>query len=201
MATAENGDAISETADLNGNITGDLTEGTVDTEMGVVSVRFGELVADASLTTAEKSEWWYDPDDIDGDGNIWKPTMVYPNTVRYNAVVYSYLPLDADMLGLDPVRLPTDGRIPIFRPGDVVVVAQEETAALANPIEADTEYDLGFLFIASCGVTDADAATVDPALYAVDRKLGKITFSWGTWAAPPPMRSTTLCSPAPTTTR
>ena len=31
---------------------------------------------------------------------------VYPNTVRASMVVYTFLPLDAEVLGLDPVRLP-----------------------------------------------------------------------------------------------
>ena len=44
------------------------------------------------------------------------------STVRYNAVAYTYVPLDADVLGLDPVRLPSDGRVPIYKAGRVVVV-------------------------------------------------------------------------------
>lgn len=47
---------------------------------------------------------------------------VRPETVRYNATSYTYLPLDADIIGMDPVRLPTDGRVPIIRAGSVVVI-------------------------------------------------------------------------------
>lgn len=47
---------------------------------------------------------------------------VLPETLRYNAVSYIYLPLDADIIGMDPVRLPTDGRVPIIRAGSVVVI-------------------------------------------------------------------------------
>lgn len=44
------------------------------------------------------------------------------DSLRYNATAYSYLPLDASILGLDPVRLPQDGRVPIFRTGEFAVV-------------------------------------------------------------------------------
>jgi hypothetical protein len=43
-------------------------------------------------------------------------------SLKYNAVAYTYLPLDATVLGLDPVRLPSDGRVPIYKAGRVVVV-------------------------------------------------------------------------------
>ena len=38
---------------------------------------------------------------------------VIPLLLRYNAVVFTSLPLDATLLGLDPVRLPADGRVPV----------------------------------------------------------------------------------------
>jgi hypothetical protein len=50
------------------------------------------------------------------DGKIFRPEPVAASSLRYSAVAYSYLPLDADLLGIDPVRLPSDGRVPIFRP-------------------------------------------------------------------------------------
>jgi hypothetical protein len=43
--------------------------------------------------------------------------MVWADTIKYNCVVYSYLPLDAELIGIDPVRLPQDGKVPIFRKG------------------------------------------------------------------------------------
>ncbi|ADE14183.1 conserved hypothetical protein [Nitrosococcus halophilus Nc 4] len=121
-ATTLDGTALTESSDPNGLMSSATAEGQVEQEMGVVQIRFGALVADSSLTTEEKSEPWYDPANVDGDGNIWKPTFVFPNTVRHNEVVFKFLPLDADILGLDPVRLPSDGRVPIYRPGGVVVV-------------------------------------------------------------------------------
>ena len=64
-----------------------------------------------------------------GDSDI----PVYPGSLRYNAVSYAYLPLDAELVGVDPVRLPADGRVPIFRDGDVIVVAHEQISAVGSP--------------------------------------------------------------------
>ncbi|WP_410925238.1 hypothetical protein, partial [Pseudomonas aeruginosa] len=56
------------------------------------------------------------------------------SSLRYSAVAYSYLPLDAALLGIDPVRLPSDGRVPIFRPGGFAVVGHTGriTASVSN---------------------------------------------------------------------
>ncbi|MFP3367610.1 hypothetical protein R0J93_28665, partial [Pseudoalteromonas sp. SIMBA_148] len=59
---------------------------------------------------------------VDDAGMIWRPTQVLPSTARFNAVILTTLPLEAELIGIDPVRLPSDGRVPIYRAGGVVVV-------------------------------------------------------------------------------
>ncbi|MDO4795509.1 MAG: hypothetical protein Q4A28_06160 [Brachymonas sp.] len=54
---------------------------------------------------------------------------VYPETLRYNATAYSYLPIGADVLGLNPVRLPQDGRVPMCRAGDIVIVSDARVSS------------------------------------------------------------------------
>lgn len=58
--------------------------------------------------------------------------LIDQESLRYNAVAFSYLPLDSELLGIDPVRLPSDGRVPIYRPGELAVVGHEATTAPAN---------------------------------------------------------------------
>ena len=41
--------------------------------------------------------------------------------------------MDSRLIGLDPVRLPADGRVPIYREGDVVVLAHEQTTDVGTP--------------------------------------------------------------------
>ena len=64
---------------------------------------------------------------------------VYPGSVRYNAVSYSYLPMDAELIGVDPVRLPADGRVPIVRDGDVCVLAHTATTDIGTPVSDQVE--------------------------------------------------------------
>ncbi|MVT28797.1 hypothetical protein GO496_10740 [Acidovorax citrulli] len=87
-------------------------------------LQFGDFVDPATLTDGQKAEWWYSAADVGAveAGKIWRPWPVDPTTLRINSVSYSYLPIDADILGLDPVRLPPDGRVPIYRKGTYVVV-------------------------------------------------------------------------------
>jgi selenocysteine lyase/cysteine desulfurase len=54
-------------------------------------------------------------------------TMQFPRPIAANSLVYSTviltsIPLDSDAIGLDPVRLPPDGKVPIFSVGVGVVV-------------------------------------------------------------------------------
>ena len=140
--TSLDGINITATAQLNGIISNTLIEGTVDYENGLFSGRFGELVADTSLTADEKGEWWYHVDDIDINGDIWKPTYIVPGSLK-TSIVYLYnLPLESDKLGINPNRLPPDGRVPIFRAGDLIVIFEEHTMTLPSPLSAGQVIDL-----------------------------------------------------------
>ena len=130
------GNDITATGDLNGNLIGPHLKGKMDYETGLVELQFGDLVLDSSLTDAQKAEWWYSANDVGKVelNKIWRPWPVDPTTLRYNSVTYFYLPLDADILGIDPVRLPSDGRVPIYRAGGFVVVGNSKsiTAVVTN---------------------------------------------------------------------
>jgi len=113
------GDSITATAGINGLITGPRLRGIIDYLTGTVELQFGDYVLDTDLTPAQRLEWWYNAADIGAVqvGRIWRPWPVDPTTLRYNSVTYFYLPIDAEILGLDPVRLPQDGRAPMYRAG------------------------------------------------------------------------------------
>ena len=128
------GQALTATADNAGNFVGEHMLGRMDFEHGVGELQFGDFVLDSALTAQEKAEWWYEPDEVGAvePGKIWRPWPVDPTTLRYNNVSFFYLPLDADILGLDPVRLPPDGRVPIFRVGSYVVIGHTGVVPAAN---------------------------------------------------------------------
>ncbi len=160
------------TAQTNGTISAAGVDGRVDYQTGIVRVRFGSWVTAAG----NESEPWYLASAVRADGKIFKPAPVVADTLRYAAVAYGYIPLDKTLLGIDPVRLPTDGRVPMFRVGDIVVLHDEQTLSVANPSNGGTT-NLGRTRLKSVVVRDATGARVPTSSYSVDLDAGIVT--WG----------------------
>lgn len=100
---------------------------------------------------------------------------VLPGTVFYNTVIYSFLPLDPDILGLDPVRLPQDGRVPAFQPADVAVVHHTQRDAYAD-LAAGQVLDAARTRLAAAKIVDSEGTRLDPAPYTEDLDAGTITL-------------------------
>ena len=111
----------------NGEVSAAGIEGSVDNDNGVVRLRFGAW----DTATNHTGDPWYDADDVVGT-DIFVPMAIIPETALYNTVYYSTLPLSADLVGIEPIRLPTDGRVPIFKSGDVVVLHHTDNEALGS---------------------------------------------------------------------
>lgn len=128
LGTMQDGTPFNIAADINGKINGTRVKGVVDYEYGLVRLFF--VNPDGSPYTA------VDLTSLNIAGLTTAPAdLAMLNSLRYSAVAYSYLPIDAEILGLDPVRLPPDGRVPIFRVGSYVVLGHSATtppATLAN---------------------------------------------------------------------
>ena len=179
LATTAEGTLLQGQAQLSSQITGDQIDGSIEYETGVTRLEFGERVDDSTLTTEEKNEDWYDPAEVDENGMIWRPTEVLPSTCRFNTVVLTSLPLDADLLGLDPVRLPPDGRVPIFRPAQVAVV--HHTARTPWPLGtlATETLDVGRTRLALAHIEDNTGTRLAPDEYSVDLNAGIFTIAAG----------------------
>lgn len=169
-ATPLNGGSITATANTTGAIDTQSMQGSVDYQTGVARVRFGRWVDAAG----NEGQVWYSPEAI-VNGRIFKPLPVLADTLRFNAVAFTYLPLSADVLGLDPVRLPPDGKVPIYRPGDVAVVHHTVRTPFPNPATGDV-LDLGRVRLAGVRVLDAEGRVLPPEKYLVDLDLGSITL-------------------------
>lgn len=173
LATRLSGGTINVSANNNGDIIGTDVLGSIDYETGVVRVRFGVWV----VAAGNEGQSWYDPDavvTIEGVAKIFKPVPVFADTIKYNAVAYSYLPLDADIIGLDPVRLPQDGRVPIFRAGDFAVIGHTATV---GPFTATSGQvvDCGCQRLSRVRVLDGNGEVVT-ADYTADLEAGTVTF-------------------------
>lgn len=183
------GAAINVTADTVGRVyQAGVVDGHIDYQTGVVRLRWGGWVLDSSLTNEQKQEVWYSEEArqmLDGVLKIFKPRPVYADTVRYNAVGYSYLPLSADIIGLDPVRLPSDGRVPCLSVGDLALISHSTTHAVANPSAGGT-VDTGLTGVARARVYDATGAALPPNRFTLEPITGVVT-----WANPLDLTGTT----------
>jgi hypothetical protein len=78
--------------------------------------------------------------------------------------VLTFVPLDPEILGLDTVRLPPNGRVPQFRPGDFIMVMHGDTVTGTPVLNAETglyELDLGRARLAWVRITDATGNRID----------------------------------------
>ena len=80
---------------------------------------------------------------------------VFASSVRVNCVSYSYVPQDASLIGINPVRLPIDGRVRIFKRGDLAVIFDVDTADAAS-LTAGQVIDSGRVNLAYVKVVDAN---------------------------------------------
>lgn len=129
---------------------------------------------DGSITHAKITEGFVDAET--GIVTIEWAEPVFPTSVKYSAVAYSYLPLDPELLGLDPTRLPSDGRVPIFLPGDVGVFSHTIETEEASPV-ADGVVTFTRDHQAEVWVKGANGLTLDPAQYTLDREAGTLTWA------------------------
>lgn len=162
QAVAADGRLVTALAAADGSIDGTLCRGEVDYETGIVDLQFGEMVTAAG----NENEAWYDAENVI-DGRIWKPLQVYGDQLVYACVVYSSIPLDAELIGINPARLPVDGRVPIVRSGDVVVIHHSTQTQLPLPLAAGSQINLGNSGISHVDLVDADGAFVSSALFSL----------------------------------
>ena len=170
LATKLTGGTLNVTANTNGNLVAAGCIGVVDYETGVVRARFGSWVTAAG----NESAVWYDANAV-FNGQIFKPAPVFADSIRYNAVAYSYLPLDADILGLNPVRLPQDGRVPIFRKGDFAVIGHTGTVGPYTVANGQTK-DCGRVRLSRVRVIGANGNVINTG-YTADLEGGTVNFT------------------------
>lgn len=94
-------------------------------------------------------------------------------TVNATVVTYGY----PNLPGVDVARLPTNGVVPIFRVGDIVVLHHTATTALPNNLTAGQTIALPRDLLTSCVLHDANGVEVPTAMYSVNLDTGVITMS------------------------
>lgn len=177
VASLDHGN-LTLTFDEFGKVETDYAHGTVNYDTGFVDIYF--------YTKTKKTDnlWildepWYDPllEYTDFGNTVWinVPVWVDASSVRYNAIAYTYIPLDSEILGLSATRLPIDGRVPIFRVGGIGIVSSSKTQELTSAI-AGTTYDLNDQRISWAELEDANGTKAAFDLYTVDYDYGRVTL-------------------------
>ncbi len=118
-------------------------------------------------------------DSVTGMVSIDFTADVLAQSLRYDAVAESSLPLDPELLGLNPVRLPIDGRVPVFSAGGHIVIFNEVNTAVeggGTPV-ADQVQTLARSGQSMMEVIDANGLRLDPTQYTLDKVAGTITFA------------------------
>lgn len=163
------GTTFNVAADANGVINAARVKGRINYQTGVVTVVFVTPSAPAGVDPVDISFLG-----IPGVSDVFID-LAKNETLRYNAVAYTYLPIDASLLGIDPVRLPSDGRVPIFRPGGVAVIGNTQRTLSQNVGVGDT-IDTGRTRLSRVRVLGNDGAVI-PTGYTFDLEAGTVTFT------------------------
>lgn len=169
QGTFADGTTFNVTANADGYINSSGVIGYVDYQTGVGEVRFGTPTSGTGAGILSVAYL--------GVPTITNATMkqAQADTIRYNAVAYSYLPLDSDILGLNPVRLPSDGRVPIFRTGTVAVIHHTAKTSPATVSNGQT-VSVGRTRLARLRVIGADGVTIE-AGFTRNLDAGTVTFT------------------------
>ena len=168
------------TTDANGVIETNRAHGSINHDTGFVNIYFytKTKVTPENRPSLEAKDW-YDPlleyTEL-GETYINVPVWIDASSVRYNAIAYTYIPLDSEILGLSATRLPLDGRVPIFRIGDIGIISASKAYELPNHIAGQT-YSLADQRISWCELEDSAGAKVPYDMYVVDYDYGKFTLN------------------------
>ena len=167
LGTMQDGTNFNVTAGVDGKISGTRVKGTVNYEYGIVRLFF--------VNPTGNTENNYDLSYLNIPGlGVIPLDIAMLNSLRYNAVSYSYLPLDADILGIDPVRLPSDGRVPIFRPGGFAVVGHK--ASVTATVSNAQVIDCARVRLSRVRVIGNDGVVINTG-YTADLEAGTVTFT------------------------
>ena len=98
-------------------------------------------------------------------------------TLRYNAVTQDHIPLDSSIIGIDSVRLPADGRVPVFRKGDMIVIGNRLKQDLGQTFTGGQTVALARQNLDRACLLDAQGKHISAEKYSIDLAAGKLTFA------------------------
>lgn len=101
---------------------------------------------------------------------------IAPESVRVNFTSYRFLPSNSSVTGIDATRLPADGRVPLIRKGDMVLISHAERFALPGALTAGQTITLPRQNLDRVCVLDANNQHVYADHYNIDLSTGVLTM-------------------------
>lgn len=168
-ATRVDGVRLEAIVGENGEVKAASMEARTDNRTGITSVNFGAWVDVAG----NEEEEWFDPNNI-VNGKVWQPYLVMIDTVKYNVVATSFSPIDPEILNISLVRIPTDGRVPILRLGDLVVLHETIEHVFPLNVPKDHIISFGVQLVTDLYVKDQNGKSVDCNKFEFNKIKGEI---------------------------
>ena len=180
-ATGTDGTLLTGTSSNTGVISGAHVRGAIDFENGIAEVNFNDEILDSGAGPfPHRAQPWYNVAlQFTRGGNTYviRPFPVDPSTIVFNTVVYTAIPLDADLIGIDPVRLPSDGRVPIFKQGYVILVHDTRFTTAPNNLISGQVVTLTRPNQTYIVVRDQNGLVVPDDRYTTDLAAGTVTIN------------------------
>ena len=111
-----------------------------------------------------------------GRGIVMLNLVDFADSITWQGVAISYLPVDNNIVKIDTVRLPQDGRVPIFRRGDSILIRNAQTDNLGSAFTGGQTINLSRNDVDRISLLDADNKPVLGELWDYDLDAGTITF-------------------------
>lgn len=169
LGTMQDGTTFNYSADSDGVINQPRVKGRINYQTGVVKLVGVSPTAPAGVPKTDISFL-----DISGQTEAYID-LISQETLRYNATAFTYLPLDAELLGIDAVRLPSDGKVPIFQQGDLAVVGNTQSTTPQTVANAQT-VSTGRTRLSRLRVIGTDGHVIVNG-YTEDLEAGTVTFT------------------------
>ncbi|MAD98913.1 MAG: hypothetical protein CMB99_16425, partial [Flavobacteriaceae bacterium] len=129
-------------------------------------------IGQPTIDSGERGFIDFDSGQIYVDFGDWVSTTL----VTVNAIQAASVPLGDSVIGVDSVRLPSNGMVPVFKSGDVLVVHSTKETNLDTPA-AGQVFDTATTDLASVFILDSSGKELDPAQYTADLAAGTVTMA------------------------
>ena len=103
---------------------------------------------------------------------------IAPESLRYNAVSQQSIPINSTEVGINATRLPSDGRVPIYRAGGYIVISNQYNQDIGSAFTAGQVTHLDRADCDRIAVVDATGKHLAAELYEED--LNDSTIEWAT---------------------